>query len=88
VNQVNHKKLFCKRKKGKKESIRRSGLCGKPKGNGIKEGFCEMASRVYAVVFWRLGFVSVLALLCRLEAANFASFLSLLRLQNSLIESL
>jgi hypothetical protein len=31
--------LFCKRKKGKKESIWVSGFPEKPKGNAIKEGF-------------------------------------------------
>jgi len=51
------KKLFFKRKKGKKESIRRSGLRDKPKGNAINEGFCErvlclwrslLAARLYS----------------------------------------
>jgi len=39
---------------------------------------------VYGVVFWQAGFISAIVLLCGLEAANFASFLSL-NLQNSLI---
>ena len=43
ANIVNAESL-CRRlggeEKGKKESIGRSGLCTKPKGNGINEGLC------------------------------------------------
>jgi hypothetical protein len=36
-------KTVLKRKKGKKESTLVSGFMKKPKGNGIKEGFCRRA---------------------------------------------
>jgi hypothetical protein len=42
---------------------------------------------VYGVVFWPLGFLSAMALLCCVEAANFAGFLPF-DLQNSLLKVL